>query len=186
MDAMRRPPPTLVGPILISAVALCAACSRPDTTTSATTADAVVPGAPGPAQPGPLPEALQRVDSLAGGDPQEAACIVSAMAAAAPGPDLAARPDAHAGMAGTAVVECLPPAKLAAALAERLSSPRLALGLDPGERDCLRATLVVAAGSPTLTEVVGGLAMEDPAAVHQGGAQLDAACGTHLAAPRGD
>jgi hypothetical protein len=146
-------------------------------------AGAFVPTTVGSVDKASLPPALRRVDALAGGDPAEETCIDAGLAAAlGQRPELAGRADAHAGIAGTAAVQCLPPAKLAAALTDRLRSPGLGLALSDDQLACARTTLVGAAGSPVYTVFVGGLAMEDPVAVRQGAVDLDAACGTGLAA----
>jgi hypothetical protein len=132
-----------------------------------------------------LPEPLQHVSGLAGADEAEASCIDAQMVTAlVPGTAIAA--DALPGVAGTAVVQCLSPAKLAAALTERLASPALGLGLDEAKLECARATFVQSAADPALTVLVGGLALGEADVVRQGAAPLDAACGTGLAPAGGD
>lgn len=144
------------------------------------------PTSPGPVDPRTLPPGLHRADSLAGADPSEAACVDTAIAAAlGERPELAGRADAHAGIAGTAVVACLPLPKLAAALTDRLRSPALGVALDEDELACARATLVASATDPAFTTLVGGLAIEDADVVRAGAAGLDTACGTRLVPPPG-
>jgi hypothetical protein len=160
------------------------ACSSADEAASPVTAPVAtdVPTTVGPVSKESLPPSLRGVSGLAGGDPAEAACIDAGIVAAL-GAD--ADPEAHAGIAGTAVVQCVAPAKLAAALAERLGSPALGLALDGDRLACARATFVRSAADPVFTVLVGGLALEDVAVVRQGAVPLDAACGTALA-PVGD
>jgi hypothetical protein len=140
-----------------------------------------VPTSAGSIAPAQLPPGLQAVDAMAGHDPTEASCIRQGIAASvAPGED---RPEVGAGVAGTAVVACLPPAKLAATLADRLADPALGLGLTASQLACVRATLAGDGASPAYTELIGGVALGDATAVRQGAAGLDAACGTRLASP---
>jgi hypothetical protein len=138
-----------------------------------------VPTTVGPVNRTDLPPPLQRVDALAGGDPTESACIRQGLAASL-GP-AADRPEAYAGAAGTTVVQCLPPAKLAATLVDRLGDPALGLGLDAGKLACARATLATSGLSPEYTVLVGGVALAEAAVIRQGATALDAACGTGLA-----
>jgi hypothetical protein len=137
-----------------------------------------------------LPPSFRRVVELAGQDRQEANCIAEGVAAGVgsdpgdeDGGDLDEQADVQATIAGSAVVGCLPPAKLASALTERLRSPVLGLGLDDDQVNCARAVLVADAGAPAHAELVGGLALEDGVVVRRGAAGLDASCGTDLALP---
>jgi len=79
------------------------------------------------------------------------------------------------------VVECLPPAKLAAALTDRSRDPALGLNLNEGQAACVHANLATSAASPDYTLFVGGLALGDKAAVAKGATVIDTACGTALA-----
>jgi hypothetical protein len=193
---MPRCVPVLAAPALVVALAL-TGCASSDQSgapepqpASATGSLAPNPGptpAPGSyvpttaatVSPDDLPAGLRGLAALAGGDPAEAACINQGIAASlAPDAD---RPAARAGVAGTTVVQCLPPAKLAATLTDRLGAA-LGYKLTAGERSCIRATLVGSVADPTYTVFVGGVALGDAAVVRQGAGPIDAACATHLTA----
>jgi hypothetical protein len=200
---MPRCVPTLAALPLVVALALAAGCASSDQAATPTEPAAVVatdapaggtvpadPAAPpagsfvpstiGPVESGDLPPALQGIDAMAGGDPAEAACIHQGIAASI-GPD-ADRPAAHAGVAGTTVAQCLPPAKLAATLVDRLRDPDLGLALTTSQLACIRATLASEVPSPAYTVLVGGVALDDVVVIRQGAGPLDAACGTRIAA----
>jgi hypothetical protein len=137
------------------------------------------PGRPGAASPPTsLSAALRGVDAIAGGDPQEAACIDDAVVVQVRRqPELAGDADADTEAAGAAAVACLPPAKLAAALTERLA----AVDLASDERACVRSLLVDGAARPDLARFVGSLTLGDTEGAAAAAATVDAACGTHLA-----
>jgi hypothetical protein len=128
--------------------------------------------------PATLPPALEGTAAIAGGDLQEAACIDRALAVQAQRqPDLSLHHEAQAEAAGAAAVACLPPAKLAAALTERVAPA----DLTPTEQACVRALLVDGADRLDLVRFVGGLALGDVDVARTGAAAVDAACGTRLA-----
>jgi hypothetical protein len=79
---------------------------------------------------------------------------------------------------GAAVAACLPPPKLAAAVAQRIQGGALGAPVPGAAVDCIRATLAGSATDPAYSPFVGAVLAGDPAAARRSAAGFDAACGT--------
>jgi hypothetical protein len=165
------PPPTTM------AVAGTAAPPEPapgTTTTSTTEAPA--------AGRGVVPDALGGVSDVAGGDPQEATCITAEVGRGLQNPVAATQAGGRNQVVGAAVAICLPPAKLAAAMAAKVQAGALGTPVAGGAVECMKATLVGSAGDPAYAPFVGAVVSGDPRASRQAAAVFDAPCGTTFAA----
>jgi hypothetical protein len=204
---MTRTPPALAVPsrhlarvligALVGAVAL-AGCSQTDEGAPAPTTVAVADTAAPPTVPAPttatttttaaapepaaVPAAGQSVADMAGGDPQEAACITADVGRGLQSAPVANQAGSRNQVVGAAVAACLPPAKLAAAVAQRVQSGALGMAVAAPAVDCIRATLVGSAADAAYAPFVGAVFVGDAPAAHRSAAVFDAACGTTFAA----
>jgi hypothetical protein len=191
-----RPSRLLAGAFVVIGALAAAGCSQTDEGTPSPTTAAVVgtaatalsapgpgdttPGTGGrPADPTSLPEALRAVAEVSGGDPQEATCINGEVARGLPA---AGQAGGRNQVVGAAVAACLPPAKLAAAVAQRIGAGALGTPVPGPAVDCIRATLVGSATDAAYSPFVGAVLIGDPAGARQSAAVFDAACGTALTA----